>query len=70
MGGKAELRVASYAWSEVQLASGLAMFIGLELSLIGFALGIIIVAGPMRDLRRRVILMEQKLANGARLGSR
>jgi hypothetical protein len=55
--------VALLSWCGVKLAIGLGMSMGLQLSLVGFAFGIMfLVTGPMIDLRIRVKRLEDELA--------
>jgi hypothetical protein len=55
--------VALLTWCGVKLAIGLGMSMGLQLSLVGFAFGIMfLVTGPMIVLRNRVKRLEDELA--------
>jgi hypothetical protein len=55
--------VALLTWCGVKLAIGLGMSMGLQLSLVGFAFGIMfLVTGPMIELRNRVKRLEDELA--------
>jgi membrane protein implicated in regulation of membrane protease activity len=52
------------AWCGVNLALGLAMSLRVEMSLVGFALAIVIIAAaPARALSRRVARLEAQVAS-------
>jgi hypothetical protein len=56
--------VALLSWCGVQLALGLQMSRGVEISLAGYAVAVmLLVAGPIRALSQRVALLERQLAN-------